>query len=873
MFFIRQSATHKVVLGPAVAVGDGFTPVTNLDVATADEAEAILHDNGTVIDISGYTWDAIATADGYYHLTLHADISGTVGHMTVVVNDDSLCLPLRADFTVLEEAAYDVMYAASATGPLQATTGGRKLDVTATGEAGLDFDNTSGTIDAAQLGADCITAAKIADDAIAAEHIAAGAIVAATFAANAITSTVVADNAITAAKLNADCITAAKIADDAISAEHINTGALTADAFAADALVAATFATGAFTADAFAANALVAATFAADFITAAKIANDAIGDEHWNVTRVVANTDQIEGGDATDAINAACDASIETYKLDHLILSAAAEDEVADNSVIARLAATEGDWSEYNDESHSLEAIRVRGDAEWTTGAGGSDRLLMVDTTIATLATQVSFTLAAGSTDNDAYNNCTIVIEDASTATQKAVGIVSAYTGASKTVTLKYDPGIFTMQATDKVYILAENALKSTAANRQLDVNATGEAGLDFDNTSGTIDEGQLGGDCITSAKIADGAFVADNFAASSLNGKGDWNTTTPPTADANADAVWDEELTGASHNDPTSAGRRLRQVEQTSVLTDGTAQAGANGTITLAAGESDVTDFYQHAIVVIIDGTGIGQARAINGYDGGTKVATVVPNWATNPANGSGYTILADTEKHVYEVHTGGIDSGSFAAGAIDAAAIAANAITSSEIADGALTAGTFAASSLDGKGDWNTVVPDAAGVAPTAAEVVNEWETQSQADPTGFHVNVLEVGGTNQTAGDIIADTNDIQSRLPAALASGRMSSDSVAISGSTDAADKLEASAETIVADSVDTGYSETTTTFKGGGTATLSAVNDHYNGRIVIFTSGTLANQATDITDYDGSTKVFTVTALTSAPADGVTFNII
>jgi len=27
------------------------------------------------------------------------------------------------------------------------------------------------------------------------------------------------------------------------------------------------------------------------------------------------------------------------------------------------------------------------------------------------------------------------------------------------------------------------------------------------------------------------------------------------------------------------------------------------------------------------------------------------------------------------------------------------------------------------------------------TAAEIVDEWETQSQADPTGFHVNVLEI------------------------------------------------------------------------------------------------------------------------------------
>jgi hypothetical protein len=44
------------------------------------------------------------------------------------------------------------------------------------------------------------------------------------------------------------------------------------------------------------------------------------------------------------------------------------------------------------------------------------------------------------------------------------------------------------------------------------------------------------------------------------------------------------------------------------------------------------------------------------------------------------------------------------------------------------------------------------------SAAEVVDEWETQSQADPTGFHVNVLEVNGTAQTANDNGADINDI-------------------------------------------------------------------------------------------------------------------
>ena len=116
MFPIRQNATHKISIGPVVAVGDGFTPVTTLAVSSADEAEAILHDNATVVDISGYTFAAIATSDGYYHLTLQSGISGTVGHLRIVINDDSLCLPVKEDFMVMEEAAYDAFYAAAAPG-------------------------------------------------------------------------------------------------------------------------------------------------------------------------------------------------------------------------------------------------------------------------------------------------------------------------------------------------------------------------------------------------------------------------------------------------------------------------------------------------------------------------------------------------------------------------------------------------------------------------------------------------------------------------------------------------------------------------------------------------------------------------------------
>lgn len=78
----------------------------------------------------------------------------------------------------------------------------------------------------------------------------------------------------------------------------------------------------------------------------------------------------------------------------------------------------------------------------------------------------------------------------------------------------------------------------------------------------------------------------------------------------------------------------------RTPPLAIGTAQAGAAGSITLAAGESSVTDFFKQCIAKIVAGTGIGQARLITAYNGTTKVATVNRNWATTPDNTSIYEV-----------------------------------------------------------------------------------------------------------------------------------------------------------------------------------------------------------------------------------------
>lgn len=79
---------------------------------------------------------------------------------------------------------------------------------------------------------------------------------------------------------------------------------------------------------------------------------------------------------------------------------------------------------------------------------------VLVSTTIATLASQTSFTLTAGSADNDAYNGGFAVFTDQVTSTQKAFNIVSDYTGSTKTVTLLNAPA-FAIATGDTVAIFA----------------------------------------------------------------------------------------------------------------------------------------------------------------------------------------------------------------------------------------------------------------------------------------------------------------------------------------------------------------------------------------------------------------------------------
>lgn len=135
---------------------------------------------------------------------------------------------------------------------------------------------------------------------------------------------------------------------------------------------------------------------------------------------------------------------------------------------------------------------------------------------------------------------------------------------------------------------------------------------------------------------------------------------------------------------------------------------------------------------------------------------------------------------------------------------------------------------------------------------------------------VSVAESGALPVRQDYLVVNANSYD----ALCATGRFGVDVLAINGSTGAAaNHAVAAAEMYTGTVTYTGFSATTVAFETSSITTAAA--DHWNGRIVIFTSGTLKGQATRIEDYalvSGRGR-FTVTAVTSAPADTVSFVIV
>jgi hypothetical protein len=257
------------------------------------------------------------------------------------------------------------------------------------------------------------------------------------------------------------------------------------------------------------------------------------------------------------------------------------------------------------------------------------------------------------------------------------------------------------------------------------------------------------------------------------------------------------------------------------------TAQAGGAATITLDASASATDNLYNGEWILLTGGTGVGQCRLIIGYNGTTKVATTVPNWATNPDLTSTFAILPagqivgiDGNVSANVAAWLGTAVTAATAGVPNVNAIAWNNLTTVALPLIPTVAGrTLDVTATGAAGiDWGNVENPTTTVgltnttvgvvtlvttlttytgntvqtgdsfvrlgAPAGASIaadlvvidnfVDDLETRLTALRAGYLDN-LSAGAVATAAAltTVQADTDDIQTRLPAALVGGRMDS----------------------------------------------------------------------------------------------------
>lgn len=111
MFYLRQSTADQIdILGPFIDDTDGKTAETGLTIANTDIRLSKNGGNMGAKNSGGGTHDEL----GYYAVTYDATDSDTVGRLKACVHVAG-ALPVWTEYQVLEEDAYDFLFAAGAT--------------------------------------------------------------------------------------------------------------------------------------------------------------------------------------------------------------------------------------------------------------------------------------------------------------------------------------------------------------------------------------------------------------------------------------------------------------------------------------------------------------------------------------------------------------------------------------------------------------------------------------------------------------------------------------------------------------------------------------------------------------------------------------
>lgn len=588
-------------------------------------------------------------------------------------------------------------------------------------------------------------------------------------------------------------------------------------------------------------------------------------------------------------------------------------------ALLALINANEGSGAgDYSAITDSLEASQAEHDATQTDIGGisaGTNPTLLQTTTIATLASQTSFTLTAGSADDDAYNSQIIVVVDQSTSTQKAVGIILDYTGSSKTVTLDGDPGVFTMAVGDTVHIIATSPAASAPSAAAIADAVLTEAIADHSGTAGSL--AAFISDTLTDTGTSIPAQISglENLSAAEVNAEVDAALADydPPTraelttdigtvttaisalndlsAAEAADAVWDEVMSG--HSTAGTTGAEIQSHVTTAemaaafalnepmrILNTTIATVNSQTNFTLTAGP-DYDDILNGQMAIIEDfSTDRNQwVVEITDYVASSKTVTI--------ASAPPFTIVGSTLNPIGIWGT--LDSGATAAeiraemdsNSTQLAAIVAdtNELQGNQ-GDWATATGFSTHSAADVRTEIDANSTQLAAILADTAELQGDLTDGGRLDllidailvDTGTSIPALiaalnDIAATDIVSGGAITTSGGAVSTVTSVT--NQVTANMTAISGSSTAADNLEASSLVIITGTAQTGTLSTTQMSSNLSETT----DDHYIGRIIIWTSGNLTGQATDITDYVGTNGVLTFSAVTEAPSNGDTFIIV
>lgn len=912
--FLRQSTSVDIRVGPFVDATDAVTPETGITLGAADQAEVLKADGAATVTMGG-AFGAITGADGWYDYTVATGDVDTVGEVEFVVQDSSVCLPVYVRAMVVEEAVFDNLYAASAVGPLTAA------------QVQTECDSSLATYDGP-----------------------------------------------TDTEMIARTLPTASYFDPA------------ADAVANVTLVATTTVNSDMVAEAPTVNQILDETLTSH-VTADSVAV-AIKD-------TLADTGELQGDDVPGLIAALNDVAVTD------IVSAGA---ITTSSGAVSTVTTVGTTTTNSDMVAEAPTAAANADAVWdelTTDHiavnSFGQRLSVLETGTAVAASGTTITLDGGSSELADFYNGTIIVITAGTGVGQS-RIISDYAVTTNVATV--DTWI-TTPSTDSVYYIipfgtipgASAPTAGQVADAVWDELLAGH--VVSDSTGELLNEWQDGGrlDVILDARMAeasidttggaidvvtlvdtttantdmrgtDSAATATSLATAQLDLDTITDTDGVILGAAGVDLIWDEPLTGATHNVTQSSGKRLRALGGL-ILHEGIAQAGSASTITLDTGASALDDFYNHAVIDIQEGTGAEQSRVITDYDGTTKVATIAPDWITNPASGSEFDIASGS------VHTqttaGGYDGGAIWLGPSGSTGtqlfvdgVITNPIDNASIANARIVAdavmlqvyhslpGTsltldqtynswefigagysvnmnsqdvggsrFISGAISGTGTGSSrvvlrdcIVPSAMSISVASFLGCQIAATVTMTSANGYvfdncfsgpsagldfssalnqsvrfehwsgdlELFQMGVGGTDEIhihgIGDITINANctggtvhhtggiAITDNSGGAVTTVLIptSTNVIQIDDSETAATNLSKSALGIVP-----GLCEGTPSTTVIQTDLAEATDDHYIGRIVVFTSGDAAGEATDITDYTGASGTITVTALTTAPA--------